>query len=564
LEEVVEMLGIDSVMASIDMGNTPLVILGLYMIMLLSFGVIAYLRSKSSEEDFYLAGRGQGVLVTALTIMATMFSSAAMLGIPGLIYKDGLPFVFFALNLPLSGAAVYAIGSRVWRLGKKRGYMTPADLISDYYGGSSLLRCLVALTGALYVIPYIVMQIKAGGYLAQRMFPDAEAVTLLGKNFAIFEVGVMALSVLTMLYVLIGGMRSVAWTDVVQGLLLLSGMIIAGLATVTALGGPRSFFQEVTALPPEALSLPGPSGAWSPWKLMTICMFASLATMIQPGQWIRYYAARSTETLKRSALIFAILLPICFIFGVMLVALGARVIYPPILENGVLLPHPAIGTQSDEFDQVVIALIQEHIPLLLGPAVGVVIVSLILVAIMAASMSTADSNLHALSAVLTRDVYDKFVRPNASEREKTWFGRAVIAVATLLALWLVMLGENNPDFQPLALIAQLMFVAMAFSCQLLPLAIDALFVRKGSQTGAICGIIAGIGTVFLFTPFPALIFGEGSFSSLAQLTKVLSGLFDIGFCGFVVNTGVFAIVSKYTPSPSPERVAAFEKDLKRD
>lgn len=558
------MLGIDSVMASIDMGNTPLVILGLYMIMLLSFGVIAYLRSKSSEEDFYLAGRGQGVLVTALTIMATMFSSAAMLGIPGLIYKDGLSFVFFALNLPLSGAAVYVIGSRVWRLGKKRGYMTPADLISDYYGGSSLLRCLVALTGALYVIPYIVMQIKAGGYLAQRMFPDAEAVTLLGKNFAIFEVGVMALSVLTMLYVLIGGMRSVAWTDVVQGLLLLSGMIIAGLATVTALGGPRSFFQEVTALPPEALSLPGPSGAWSPWKLMTICMFASLATMIQPGQWIRYYAARSTETLKRSALIFAILLPICFIFGVMLVALGARVIYPPILENGVLLPHPAIGTQSDEFDQVVIALIQEHIPLLLGPAVGVVIVSLILVAIMAASMSTADSNLHALSAVLTRDVYDKFVRPNASEREKTWFGRAVIAVATLLALWLVMLGENNPDFQPLALIAQLMFVAMAFSCQLLPLAIDALFVRKGSQTGAICGIIAGIGTVFLFTPFPALIFGEGSFSSLAQLTKVLSGLFDIGFCGFVVNTGVFAIVSKYTPSPSPERVAAFEKDLKRD
>ena len=186
------MMASDSVLASIDMGNTPLVILGLYMVMLLSFGVIAYMRSESSEEDFYLAGRGQGVLVTALTIMATMFSSAALLGIPGLIYKDGLPFVFFALNLPLSGAAVYVIGSRVWRLGQKRGYMTPADLIADYYGGSSLLRCLVALTGALYVIPYIVMQIKAGGYLAQRMFPDAEAIILFGKNLAIFEMGVVA------------------------------------------------------------------------------------------------------------------------------------------------------------------------------------------------------------------------------------------------------------------------------------------------------------------------------------------------------------------------------------
>ena len=110
----------DSVLASIDKGNTPLVILGLYMVMLLSFGVIAYMRSESSEEDFYLAGRGQGVLVTALTIMATMFSSAALLGIPGLIYNDGLPFVFFAFNLPLSGAAVYVIGSRVCRLGDRK------------------------------------------------------------------------------------------------------------------------------------------------------------------------------------------------------------------------------------------------------------------------------------------------------------------------------------------------------------------------------------------------------------------------------------------------------------
>ena len=551
----------DSVLASIDMGNTPLAILGLYMVMLLSFGVIAYMRSESSEEDFYLAGRGQGVLVTALTIMATMFSSAALLGIPGLIYKDGLPFVFFALNLPLSGAAVYVIGSRVWRLGQKRGYMTPADLIADYYGGSSLLRCLVALTGSLYVIPYIVMQIKAGGYLAQRMFPDAEAITLLGKNLAIFEMGVVALSVLTMLYVLVGGMRSVAWTDVVQGLLLLSGMIIAGLATVTALGGPKSFFQEISALPAEALSLPGPSESWSPWKLMTICMFTSLATMVQPGQWIRYYAAKSTETLKRSAVIFATLLPCCFLFGVMLVALGARAIYPPVVEGGVQLPHPAIGSQSDEFDQVVVALLQEHIPLLLGPAVGVVIVSLILVAIMAASMSTADSNLHALSAVLTRDIYDKFVRPKASEREKTWFGRAVIVIATLISLWLVMLGESNPGFQPLALIAQLMFVAMAFSCQLLPLVIDALFIQKGTQIGAICGIIAGIATVFLFTPLPALILSDESFNCLTQLASTLSGLFDIGFCGFLVNVIVFAIVSKLTKPLAEEAVTAFERDL---
>jgi len=543
-----------------DMGMIPHVVLALYMCMLLAFGIAGYLKSKTSEEDYYLAGRGQGVLVTTLTIMATFFSSAALLGVPGLVYRDGVGFLFFVLNLPLSGACIYILGSRVWRLGRARGYVTPADLVTDYYGGSSLLRSLVALVGFLYVIPYIIMQIKAGGYLAQRMFPDADHIVIFGSEYGMFEAGAIALSILTMLYVLIGGMRSVAWTDVVQGILLLSGMMIAGLATVMAMGGPTSFFAQLTTLPSEALSVPGPSGAWSPWKLLTICLFASTSTMVQPGQWMRYYAAKSARTLKRSAVIFAVALPSCFIFGVMLVGLGARVLYPPSTESGSLMPHPSIGTSSGEFDQVVVAMIQEHVPLLIGGGLGAIVVSIILVAIMAASMSTADSNLHALSAVLTRDVYDRFIRPKASESERTWFGRGVIIVATLIALWFVSIGDKNPDFKPLALIAQLMFVAMAFSCQLLPLAIDALFVRRGTQTGAICGIASGILVVFLFTPLTSILLNDTLAAGVQGLTGTLSKLFDIGFCGAVVNTIVFVLVSRFTQSPPKAHREAFRRD----
>ena len=108
-------------LAATEMGTTPIVVLILYMLMLLIFGIVAYLKSSGSEEDYYLAGRGQGVLVTVLTIMATFFFSAAMLGIPGLIYKDGMAFLFFALNLPVSGAVIYILGSRIWRLGRIRG-----------------------------------------------------------------------------------------------------------------------------------------------------------------------------------------------------------------------------------------------------------------------------------------------------------------------------------------------------------------------------------------------------------------------------------------------------------
>ena len=546
----------------VDVEMIPHVVLGLYMIMLLGIGVAGYLKSKASEEDYFLAGRRQGAIVTTLTIMATFFSSGAMLGVPGLVYKEGMAFVFFALNLPLAGAAIYILGSRIWKLGKARGYVTQADLLTDYYGGSSLLRVLVALVGFLYVLPYIIMQIKAGGYLAQRMFPDAKAIELLGVQFDAFRAGAAALSLLTMLYVLVGGMRTVAWTDVIQGSLLLAGMIIAGVATVVAMNGPKAFMRQLTELPHEALSIPGPSGIWSPWKLMTLCIFASLASMIQPGQWMRYYAASSTVILKKSALVFALVLPPCFLFGVMLVGLGARALYPPAVIEGDLTPHEMIGSRTNEFDQVVVAMVQEQVPALMGPALGAVVVSIILVAIIAASMSTADSNLHALSAVMTRDIFGRFIRPKASEKERAWFGRGIIVVTTGLALWLVDLDKTNPDLKPLAMIAQLMFVAMAFSCQLLPVTLDILFIRKGTSAGAIAGISSGILAVFFFTPFPGMLMGQSAGAAVTAITGPMEALFDIGFCGLMVNVAVFVIVSRLTTPPPPDHVKTFENDLK--
>ena len=237
-------------------------------------------------------------------------------------------------------------------------------------------------------------------------------IQVLGVPFDAFRAGAAALSLVTMLYVLVGGMRSVAWTDVIQGSLLATGMIIAGVATVVAMNGPKAFMQRLTELPPEALTIPGPSGIWSPWRLITLCVFASLASMIQPGQWMRYYSAKSTLILKKSAMVFALVLPPCFLFGVMLVALGGRALYPPRVVDGDLTPHEMVGSRTNEFDQVVVAMVQEHVPTLMGPLLGALIVSIILVAIIAASMSTADSNLHALSAVMTRDIFGRFIRPS--------------------------------------------------------------------------------------------------------------------------------------------------------
>ena len=529
-------------------GYLPHLILGIYMLMLLWLCYLGYRKGKATEEDYYLAGRGQGTLVTSLTIMATFFSSAALLGIPGVIYRDGVSFFLFALNLPVAGVAIYLLGNRMRKLGKARGYVTPADMVGDYYGGSTV-RLLAASTSALYVLPYVIMQIKAGGYLAQRLFPDAPPLEFLGGSFTMYETGVWVLSLLTMAYVLVGGMRSVAWTDVIQGILLLSGMIVAGIATIAYFGGPSGYFEEVSKLPAKALSAPGNSDKWNAGLLFTICAFASLGAIIQPGQWMRFYAAKDSNTLRRSALVFAIILPICFLFGIMIVALGGQVLFPPEITADGVMPHPEVGAKAKEVDQVVIAMIETVLPEMLGVVLGAVVVTLILIAVLAASMSTADSNLHALSAVVTRDVYDRYVRPQSSERERTWVGRIVIVVATLAAVGLVEWSEGAKEFNPLELISQLMLLAIAFSSQLLPIAIDVLFLNKGTRKGAVAGLAAGIGIGVLFTIQPDWSFGITKFVHVSAI-------------GAGINALVFALVSRFTEKIPQKRIDEFRNIMK--
>lgn len=543
-----------------DLGLLPHFCLAGYLLFLLGIGIWGVRKSRSGEEDYYLAGRGQGWLVSSLTIMATFFSSAAMLGAPGAVYKEGVVFALFALNVPLSGAAIYVLGNRIRKLGHTHGHVTPADLICKHYGNSVALRCLVALIGFLYAVPYVVIQIQAGGIISERLFAGEHA----------FEIGACLLSLVTMLYIMIGGMRSVAWTDALQGALLMTGMLLAGLAAVAALGGPSAFFEKVNDLPHTSLSVPGTTGSFTPEKMFTLCIFGALGSMIQPAQWMRFYAAKSTKALRRSAVIFALGLTACFLFGVMLVGLGGQVLYPLAkpntdgvfeyrlqqdtntvaateadlakrLANGAKpLPHPDVGTGSRDFDQIMVVVLKRHLPELLGPA-GLLLGTLIIIAIMAAAMSTADSNLHAMSAVLTRDIYGGVLRPGASEKSRLWVGRGVIAAATVLSLGMVFVSRSSESFDPIGMIMPMSILAIAFSSQLLPVTIDVLFLKRGSRQGAIAGIIAGMLVVLMFSPIPAIL--TGSDSAVVGLFARLKQLADIGFCGVVVNVTVFALVS---------------------
>ena len=510
-------------------------IIAAYLILLLVIGWMGHRASQTGEEDYYLAGRNQGWLVSTLTIMATFLSSFALLGAPGMVYREGVVVALMSLNIPVAGFCIYFLGRRIWKAGKSGGFVTPADMICAHYGNTVTLRLLVAVTGMLFAIPYVMMQIKAGGDMAAVLFRDAEHA---------YEIGAIVLALITAAYIMIGGMRSVAWTDAVQCVLLLGGMLLAGVAMTVVLGGPSGFAEKVAQLPAKSLTVPGNTGLWTLPFLFSVCLLMPIGGIIQPAQWMRFYSASGPRSLRRSALIFIFVLTACFLFGVMPVGLGGQVQYPLQFPEGGVAPAAAVGS----FDQILIVVAQEQLPVLFGSSAGLVIATLLIVATMAASMSTADSNLHSLSAVVTRDIYGHWVRPSASESERVWVGRITILVATLLALAMVIAGSRPESSLAgfMMMIVGLALFAVAFSVQLLPITIDMLFLKRGTSVGATAGLAVGLLTAFAFTSLFPLVAGQDSFlNGLVLRAKSILSVHAAAW-GLVPNIIVFFVVSRWS------------------
>jgi len=260
--------------------------------------------------------------------------------------------------------------------------------------------------------------------------------------------------------------------------------------------------------------------------------------------------------------------------GIMLVGLGGQILYPlDITESGVQ-PHPNVGS----YDQVLVVIIKEKLPTLFGPIAGFTLASAMIVAIMAAAMSTADSSLHAVGALITRDIYDQFLRPQASERERVWVGRIVILATALVSLLFVLRGSTEGSSLAgfMEMIVNLGLFAVAFSVQLLPLTVDMLYLRKGTAMGAIAGLIVGLLMAFSFTTFPGVI-ATALYGDLTQLAPdsepwlvVMLGWVDVAkkaipihatAWGLIPNAIVFTLVSLVTSPVAEQRRDSFARAI---
>ena len=479
----------------------------LYLVLTILLGIVANRRLTGDMEDFLLYGRKAGFVVLYLTVVASFHSSFAFLGSGGFFYTHGLGFWAAGAWTVLVGAITYVIGTRIWALGKAFGYMTPADLLADFYE-SDAVRVTVAIVSVVFTILYIQVQAQGLGYILNVASGDRIS----------FEAGTLILLIVAAVYLMAGGLRAVYWTDVLQGIWMYVAVWLGAIVLSYELfGGPLELWRAVSEQRPDLLSLPGPKGFFTPgmWIGMTITL--SFGIVFQPHMMIRYYTAVDAKTIKLLGATTPIYLMSLYLPAA-LVGLGGAIVMP--------------GLEGSEADRI--------FPLLLFTHANPWLTGAILAGAIAAAMSTLDSILHANMTVLTRDVYQRFMRPNETQGHYINVGRAIV-VGLLVVGYLLSVGTSD-------LLVVLVTLSGAGALQLMPAILGVCFPggRTLTRAGVVAGIAAGLVTLYVtlvVSPHPLGMHG--------------------GLWGLLVNTAVALNVSAYTTPPSTETIERVHGEVER-
>ncbi|WP_096389692.1 sodium:solute symporter family protein [Halopenitus persicus] len=368
-----------------------------YLLVAFAIGLVAYRVAGSGAEDYYLAGRSIGTLVLLFTTFATLLSAFTFFGGPNLAYAAGPEWILVmgVMDGIIFAILWYVIGYKQWLIGRRQGYMTLGEMFGDRFGSPGL-RALVAGVSLLWLFPYVMLQQMGAG----------EAIVGLTGGTVPYWGGAALITAFMIGYVVIAGMRGVAWTDTVQGLFMLSITWIAVGWVLSAVGGLSTATAAMVEVNPDFAALGG--GVYTPQFIISSAVTIAFGVTMFPQINQRFFVAESDRVLKRSFALWPVLVLLLFV-------------------PAFLLGSWAAGLPIDvpEGANVLPALLTEYTPVWFA--------ALVVAGAMAAMMSSSDSMLLSGSSYFTRDLYRPFVRPDATDRREAWVARIGVAAFATLA-----------------------------------------------------------------------------------------------------------------------------------
>ncbi len=403
---------------SLPFGPGALGFVGLYAAVLFGIGYFAWRQNqKQTLSEFFLAGRNMSLPVLFFTLYATQYSGNTLFGFSGAAYRDGLGFLVCVQFMTAIVIAYLVLAPPLFRLSQKHQFITPGDFIEHRYQSKGL-RLLITVLMLFALCNFTLAQLKTMG--------TAFAGISGGRIPA--EYGVIGLALVMLIYESLGGMRSVAWTDVLQGLILFIGFLLLMYSLSTQNMDFTTALSTLAADPERAHKLAPPEGdGIRTW--VSFIFLVGLGAAIYPQALQRIYSARSVKVLKQS-LAFMAFMPFCTALIAVIIGVWVAAKFPD-------LTH-AMGTDGGP-----VVLSETVLPILClevmnSSELGYWAVVGIYTAILAALMSTADSSLLSISSMITQDIYRPVFNPTADQAVLTRRGKQITWAIMVVLVWLAL------------------------------------------------------------------------------------------------------------------------------
>ncbi|MGM0587582.1 MAG: sodium/proline symporter PutP [Bacteroidota bacterium] len=470
--------------------NTPVLITFiLYLAMLLGFGFFFY-RITKDLSDYILGGRSLGGAVAALSAGASDMSGWLLLGLPGAVYASGMNQIWIAIGLAIGAYLNWQFVAK--RLRKYTEAAKDSITLPDYFENrfedtSRVLRVSTAFVILIFFTIYTASGLVGGAKLFESSFG-------FDYYYALIVGAIVIVS-----YTFLGGFMAVSWTDFIQGSLMFLALIIVPIIALEAVGGWDAAVANAAVKDGKSIDI------FSNMSLVGIISLAAwgFGYFGQPHILARFMAIRDPEEVPKARLI-GMSWMVFSLYGAIFVGFSG-------ISYFAAAPLADPETVFIEFTQV-----------LFNPWIS----GILLAAILSAIMSTVDSQLLVCSSAIAEDFYKAIIRPEASDKEQVFVGRAAVIGVALVALWIA----ADPNSMVLDLVA---YAWAGFGAAFGPVVILSLFWRRMTKNGALAGIITGAATVIIWK----------------QLTGGMFDIYEI-LPGFILGMLAIIVVSLLEDEPS--------------
>lgn len=491
-----------------------------YLLAMLAIGFV-FSKNNSDSKDFYLGGRKMGPIVTAMSAEASDMSSWLLMGLPGLAYLTGVANpAWTAIGLGIGTWFNWLIvARRLRRYSANINAITVPEFYSKrYHDNSNVLNAIAALVIIVFFIPYTASGFAACGKLFNSLFGVDYMVAMLISAAVI--VG----------YTIMGGFKAVSTTDLIQSIVMTIALVVVVTFGISKAGGVEAVIDNAKSLP-GYLSMKASydvgTNSSTPYSFLTIVSTIAwgLGYFGMPHILLRFMAIKDEKKLVLSRRIATI-----WVFIAMGITIFIGMVGLGMTKAGEL--GFLSGSSSETIIVEIAGLISRH------GVLAAIVAGLILAGILAATMSTADSQMLAAASSVSQNIVQDFFKVKISEKKSLLVARLTIVVISLIGVFLA----RDPNSSVFNIVS---FAWAGFGAAFGAVMLCALFWKRSTLAGAISGMVAGGVMVFVWK----------------YLVRPLGGAFDIYelLPAFLVSLVVIVVVSFLTQKPSEEVLAEFDK-----